>query len=233
MNKPLLILFLVISFHGISSEKIDNLELAKIALETKKYDEAIIFLTPLADDGDADAQYYLGDVFRAYDNKKMDLEKAYKWYVLSSKQGNSNAMFKLGLMYGNGEFVEKNYAKRNYWYERAIDKGHTYAKYNMGYSYLNGIGVVQNYQVAKTLFKSAAEENHSLAQERLGSMYREGQGFEKNLLFAHMWFNISASNGNKFAENDRSEIEKFMSEQEIMSAQNLALECVAKDYKNC
>lgn len=232
MNKTLLLL-LIFSFYGISGEKLDNLELAKIAYETKKYNEARELLTPLAVDGDADAQYYLGDVFRAYDNKNMDLEKAYEWYLSSSNQQNMNAMFKLGLMYANGEFVEKNYAKRNYWYQRAIDEGHTYAMYNMGYSYLNGIGVVQNYEVAKTLFKSAAEENHSLAQERLGSMYREGQGFEKNLLFAHMWLNISASNGNKFAKNDRSEIEEFMSEQEIISAQNLALECVAKNYKNC
>jgi hypothetical protein len=74
---------------------------------------------------------------------------------------------------------------------------------------------------------------HSLAQERLGTFYREGIGVEVDLIVAHMWFNISASNGNKFAENDRSEIEQNMTAEEILSAQTLARECVAKDYKDC
>ena len=48
-----------------------------------------------------------------------------------------------------------------------------------------------------------------------------------------MWWNIAASNGDKESSKWRDEIAKKMTAAEIAKAQELARECVKKNYKGC
>ena len=65
-------------------------------------------------------------------------------------------------------------------------------------------------------------------------MYHNGQGgLIKDIVYAHMWFNISASNGAKTAEKNRDTVAEAMTPSQIEKAQDLARECVKKNYKGC
>ncbi len=57
---------------------------------------------------------------------------------------------------------------------------------------------------------------------------------------AHMWFNIAASSGKVYAREIRAdarkmrgEVEKKMSSAQITMAEQLARECIEKNYKGC
>ena len=61
--------------------------------------------TPLAEQGDAYAQFNLGLMYYKGQIVPQDYEIAVKWYILSAEQGVANAQFRLGWMYANGEGV--------------------------------------------------------------------------------------------------------------------------------
>jgi len=113
------------------------------------------------------------------------------------------------------------------------EQGEAAAQYNLGVMYYNGWGVIQNYKAAVKWYKLAAEQGDADAQYNLGLMYSKGRGLIKDYTLAHMWSNIAASQGNKSAMNHREIIENKMTLSQIEKAQDLARECVAKNYRDC
>ena len=89
------------------------------------------------------------------------------------------------------------------------------------------------YNIATKWYQLAAEQRDAQAQFYLGVMYHRGAGVSQDNLYAHMWFDISASLGNENASETKAIIAKRMSATDISKAQELASECVAKDYKDC
>ena len=71
------------------------------------------------------------------------------------------------------------------------------------------------------------------AQFDIGLMYYNGAGVIQDVVYAHMWWNIAASNGNAGAAKNRDIVAKQMTDADISTAQKLARECVAKNYKGC
>ena len=56
---------------------------------------------------------------------------------------------------------------------------------------------------------------------------------KKDYVYAHMWGNIAASNGNENGGKLRDMVAKEMAPAQIEKAQELAQECVRKEYKGC
>jgi uncharacterized protein len=70
---------------------------------------------PLAEQGDASAQYNLGVMYYYGQGVPQDDETAVKWYRLAAKQGNADTLFNLGLMYRNREDIPYDH-KAFYYY---------------------------------------------------------------------------------------------------------------------
>jgi len=64
-------------------------------------------------------------------------------------------------------------------------------------------------------------------------MYAEGLGVIQNNVRAHMWFNIAASDGNADATINRDIVAKKMTPADLSIAQELARQCVERNYKGC
>jgi len=64
-------------------------------------------------------------------------------------------------------------------------------------------------------------------------MYILGRGVTQDDVYSHMWANIASSNGAEKAGEMRDMIAKDLTPQQLERAQQLARECVAKDYKGC
>ena len=64
-------------------------------------------------------------------------------------------------------------------------------------------------------------------------MYDNGDGVIQDYTLAHMWWNIAASQGHEKAMEDRNFVAKKMTPSQLEKAQDLARECVAKNYKDC
>ena len=134
---------------------------------------------------------------------------------------------------GMDAYLSGNYATALKEWKPLAEQGDSSAQHNLGLMYGNGWGVTQDYKEAVKWYKLAAEQGYSSAQYNLGNMYFNGQGVIQDYARAHMWWNLAASQGYKDAVNNRDIIAKKMIPEDISKAQDMARECVAKNYKGC
>ncbi len=69
------------------------------AYDAGDYQTALQEWRPLANEGDADAQYNLGLMYDGGKGVPLDDAEAVKWYRLAADQGDADAQTNLGLMY--------------------------------------------------------------------------------------------------------------------------------------
>ncbi len=96
---------------------------------------------PLALAGNAQAQFYLGFIYRNGQGTREDFAEAVKWYRRAALQGIDGAQFNLGLMYDNGQGVPQDFSEAIDWYLRAAEQGVAGAQFNLGLKYRDGEGV--------------------------------------------------------------------------------------------
>ena len=82
---------------------------------------------PLAEQGEARAQFYLGMLYENGDGVPEDYEKAREWYEKSAAQGDANAQFYLGLMSAFGRGASLDLVQAHMWYSLAAANGHARA----------------------------------------------------------------------------------------------------------
>ena len=99
---------------------------------------------PLAEKGDALAQYHLGVLYRKGRGVSQDDVQAHRWYAKSAAQGQAKAQFNLGTLYFNGEGVPKDYQQALRWFRLAADQGEALAQTKMAIMYDEGQGVPKN-----------------------------------------------------------------------------------------
>ena len=75
--------------------------------------------------------------------------------------------------------------------------------------------------------------HYARAQFNLGTMYDYGHGLPQDYVRAHMWYNLGGANGSENGTKNRDIVASHMSPTAIETAQRLALECMAKNYKGC
>ena len=107
------------------------------------------------------------------------------------------------------------------------------AQHEIGSMYYFGKGVIEDFKEAAVWYRKAAEQGEVRSQTMFGGMYDLGYGVTQNNIYAHMWWNIAASNGDEAASFLRGDIAGRMTAAEITQAQELARECVKKQYKGC
>jgi len=93
------------------------------AYERRDYDTALKEWRPLAEQGDADAQFNLGVMYDMGLGVPQDYQEAVRWYRRAAEQGNAGAQNNLGFMYGNAQGVPKDYVLAHMWLNLAEAKG--------------------------------------------------------------------------------------------------------------
>ncbi|HJL55727.1 MAG TPA: tetratricopeptide repeat protein, partial [Candidatus Paceibacterota bacterium] len=119
------------------------------------------------------------------------------------------------------------------WYTLAAAQGYADAQFNLGAMDANGVGAPQTYETAVKWYSLAAEQGDANAQFNLGLMYYDGEGVLQDYVYAHMWFNVVAFNGDEGGGKARDIVAKKMNATQLNKAQELARECVRKEYKGC
>ena len=78
---------------------------------------------PLAEQGDAFAQYNLGVSYAKGDGVPQDHAEAARWWHLAADQGHAMAQSNLGTMYDNGHGVPKDDVLAYMWFNLAAAQG--------------------------------------------------------------------------------------------------------------
>jgi len=136
-------------------------------LDEKQYVKALEYFQLAADQGLADAQNYLGNMyFNGYGVEK-SYQKAAEYYQLAANQGSAKAQYILGLMYEIGYDGKQSYQKALEYFQLAADQGSAIAQCNLGYMYKNGYGVEKSFQKALEYVQLAADQGLAEAQYNL------------------------------------------------------------------
>ena len=149
-----------------STGKAQDSDLGLKAFMALGWDTALRELPPLAEQGNSDAAYYLGDMYTLGLGVPQDSAEAVKWYRLAADQGDPEAQLQLGSMYDFGLGVAKDYTEAVKWYRLAADQGDAKGQFRLGSMYENGWGVPQDYITAHMWFNISSAKGESYATER-------------------------------------------------------------------
>jgi len=186
------------------------------------YAKALRLIRPLANDGDASAQFNLGLMYTTGQGVQQDNAAAALWFRKAAEQGYALAQSNLGTLYLYGRGVTQDDTEAVMWFRKAADQGDAVAEFLLGNQYANGKGVPQDYSEAMIWFQRAAEQGHPVAKLYLGVMYAEGRGVPQDYVRAHMWFSLSAAQGEQRAVKTLEMAERRMTPAQINEAQKLA-----------
>ena len=153
----------------------------------------------------------------AYNAKNYSL--ALKEITPLAKAGHADAQHLLGLMYYMGRGVARDYKQAMIWHRKAAEQGKPDAQYVVGAMYYTGNAVDANPRLAVPWFRRAAEKGHAEAQHALALMYRyHAAGLPADKVLAYMLWSLAASGGNANALEQRAEIAKNMTAEQIEEA---------------
>ena len=179
---------------------------------------------PLAEQGDAYAQFNLGLMYvNGYGVAKDDTKAVY-WYRKAAEQGEAYAQYNLGVMYDKGYGVAEDDTQAVYWFRKAAEQGHANAQFNLGYMYDKGDGVATDDTQAVYWYRRAAEQGHATGQWSLAFMYKYGEGVAEDYILAYKWANLAAAQGDKDAIEFKNDLRKLMTQAQIAEAQRLSRE---------
>lgn len=188
----------VIAGCGDDDEK--ELNAGKAALEIQDYATAFRLLKPLAQDGHAEAQYWVGYMYDwglGLDEEGAAIyyeESAIQWYRRAAEQGHADAQYNLGYKYKYGDtVVEEDPVEAEKWLRRAAKQGHEWAHKEYRKQNSNGMTAYDNqdYATAFKLLKPLADDNDlgpwGYATQYVGEMYLHGNGVSQDLAVAEKY----------------------------------------------
>ena len=114
---------------------------------------------PLAEQGNASAQYNLGFMYSNGRGVPEDDTEAVRWYRLAAEQGDAKAQTNLGIMYANGRGVPEDLVAAYMWWNLSAAQGIEKAKNNKDI-------------VAKLMTREQIAEAQRLSRECLARNYK-------------------------------------------------------------
>jgi TPR repeat protein len=176
-----------------------TVEDGEAAYESGDYATALQIWRPIAERGDARAQFDLGVLYNNGRGVAQDYVIAHKWFSLAAAQGDERAAEYRDVVAGS--IVPKQ--------EPTVEQGE--AAYESG-----------DYATALQIWRPLGEKGDARAQYSLGIMYNNGRGVPKDSTRAYMWFSLSAAHGNQTAAEYREIVGRDMSKAQVAAAQKLA-----------
>lgn len=127
--------------------------------QSSDYLTALQVFRPLAEEGHANAQFYLGNIYRIGLNVRTDYKTALKWYRLAAEQGYAAAQIELGAMYYAGDGVKKDNIYAHMWWNILASSGDKEA-------------VTRKNSIEKEMTFDQYEKAHNVAQECIRKKYK-------------------------------------------------------------
>ena len=128
---PRLLLAISLFFFSVTAAQADLASAIK-ALEGDDYVAALSELHPLAEAGDAEAQYRLGLMYDAGSGVETDPGMALELFLKAANQGHAEAQRVVGIYYEEGKGVRQSYTDAVEWYARSAKQGNDKAQRNLG-----------------------------------------------------------------------------------------------------
>jgi len=136
------------------------------AWQKSDYSAAVAIWRPLAEKGDADAQFNLGQAYRLGRGVPINLAAAQSWFERAADRGHVDAQTTLGLLL----FQNGNHTGGLRWLKVASDQGEPRAMLVYGTALFNGDGVPQDPILGYAFVSRAAAQGLQAAKDTLGQL---------------------------------------------------------------
>jgi uncharacterized protein len=168
MNRLIFILFIIgITAVPVLAGRWDYLE-GRRAIIRGDTETAFKILNPLADNGDAKAQYLLGRVYELGMGVPKNKDKAIEWYSFASVNGDNDAQYSLGMIYKSAN--DKKAAK---YFRKSAENRHFMAQFELGKLYAEGKGVIKDYAQAHMWFNISVAEGYENIRSAMDALEKK------------------------------------------------------------
>jgi TPR repeat protein len=191
------LLILLLSLSGAGAA---DLYVGRAAQERGDHTTAIRELRPLAQAGDAEAQFLLGRVYESETPGVEDPVEAAVWFGRAAELGHLGAQFRLGRLLEEGRGQPPDMEQALDWYRKAAQSGYVKAQTHLGRLYEEGDGVGQDLEYAIRWYRKAAISGGAEARYRLALIYGAGRGVPQDPGKAAGWMKKAARLGHAEAQ---------------------------------
>jgi TPR repeat protein len=157
-----------------------------------------------AEQGNADAQNTLGNMYATGSGVSENFVEAVRLYRLAAEQGNPEAQTNMGYMLQEGLGVPQNPLEAVRWYRLAAERGYADAQTSMGFMHQEGLGVPQSDVEALRWYRLAAEQGNAVGQRKMGWAYENGLAVPerdvRQQVEAVRWYHLAAEQGDSPAQ---------------------------------
>ena len=182
--------FAITAAFGLSNEDYDKF----IALDDSgKYKEALAFIKPRADSGDARAVTLVGYL---YEVRMSNIGEGVKWYKKAMGLNDSLAHSNMARIY----YRMTDYKLAAQTLEKASKLGDTGADAMLGNMYLNGIHFKKDYKKALVYIQKAVADDDPQALTNLAICYENSYGVARDMDRAIEFYKCGAAQGNEYAK---------------------------------
>lgn len=170
----LIALGLLLSSYSLNAGPLDD---GLAAFNAADYARAFELWKPLAEAGDAKAQYNIGLLYMNGLGVEPNGVYARELFRAAARQGLVDAQYNLGLIFYEGISTFRRPNEAYQWWSMSAAQGHAPSQYNLGVLYLQGSGTGQSSDPAKTLkfWEAAAAQGYPEAIESLIRVYGSGE----------------------------------------------------------
>ena len=165
------------------------------AFEKKDYVTAFKELLPVANSGNAQAQYYVSRLYTAGQGVEKDKKEAFRLLALSAQQGVQESEYMLALYYLGGIEVPLDKKEPIRLLTHSANRGYIPSQFQLGEIYRIGLYAPQDFKKSLKWYRLAAEYEEPAALMALSEMYFEGKGVQKNGIEAVRLLRILADKG--------------------------------------
>ena len=127
---------------------------------------------PLAEQGNANAQFSLGNMYQFGDGVVKDHKIAARWYKRAAIQGVAKAQYNLGFLFYNSQQLNRDDKIAVKWFRLAAEQGFLLAQTNLGVAYGEGRGIERNDILAYMWLNIAATSGERNAQANIRQIHR-------------------------------------------------------------
>lgn len=176
---------------------------------TELYEQAFKFFKLAADEGDANAQIQVGNMYMKGIGVKASYQEPMKYFMLALEKNEKEALKGLAYLWKNGSLnfdLSKITLEE---LEQLAVNGDLAAQKNLMYMYRRGEGgAPQNHEKAAQLCQLFADQGNVDAQYRLGKMYEKGHGKLQDDTMAFRYYRLAAKNFNYWHVNRHVNLDK-------------------------
>jgi TPR repeat protein len=188
---------------------------AKRAYDAAEYTEAARLIHPLAERGNPQAQFWMGQMlFFGLGMERNDTQAA-TWYGLAAQAGNAEAQYRLGYLHATGQGVAYDAAAAERYWIAAASKGHRGAIVALSDFYHEGLYRNEDEVLARRWLNRAAVTGDIEAMYKLGRRLMTPEKIATDFRRAYAWLYIAAYRGHTGAKGFIEKNKRFFAPHEV------------------